>query len=60
VTWGVAVRVAEPGELDRLWALARVVRREAEYLAQPVGFMLPDGTIRHGTMADYLRGDLQA
>ena len=28
------MRVAEPGELDRLWALARVVRREAEYLAQ--------------------------
>jgi len=37
VTWGVAVRVAEPGELDRLWALARVVRREAEYLAQTDG-----------------------
>jgi hypothetical protein len=31
------VRVAEPGELDRLWALARVVRREAEYLAQTDG-----------------------
>lgn len=37
MTWGVAVRVAEPGELDRLWALARVVRREAEYLAQTDG-----------------------
>ena len=31
------MRVAEPGELDRLWALARVVRREAEYLAQTDG-----------------------
>jgi len=31
------VRVAEPGELNRLWALARVVRREAEYLAQTDG-----------------------
>lgn len=31
------MRVAEPGELERLWALARVVRREAEYLAQTDG-----------------------
>lgn len=31
------MRVAEPGELDRLWALARVVRREAEYLKQTDG-----------------------
>lgn len=31
------MRAAEPGELDRLWALARVVRREAEYLAQTDG-----------------------
>ena len=31
------MKVAEPGELDRLWALTRVVRREAEYLAQTDG-----------------------
>lgn len=31
------MRVAEPRELDRLWALARVVRRDAEYLVQTDG-----------------------
>lgn len=45
------MRVAEPGDLDRLWALARVVRREAEYLAQTDGRLFEQAFDAHRAQA---------